>query len=301
MHVFITGASGYAGGAIAGRAVAAGHRVTALARTDAAAATVHALGAEPVRGDLADGRVLQAAAGRADAIVHAAVDYADPGFGRLDGLALDALLAADTPIVGLSTTLVHGDTGPEPVDESRPADPACLQPFKVEAEARVLAAGGTAIRPGLVHGRGGNLTLNGMLAAAIEHGAATYIGDGAARWSCVHVDDLADLTLAALERPLAGETLHAAAADAPSMREIAEAVGALAGAPVVSVTLEEATAAMGPFAVAFTCDLVVDSGRAEALLGWAPRRPGLLDDLRAGSYGAFGRGAIVQDGAPAAP
>jgi hypothetical protein len=39
----------------------------------------------------------------------------------------------------------------------------------------------------------------GMVASATEHGAATFICDGAARWSAVHVEDLADLVLTVLE------------------------------------------------------------------------------------------------------
>ena len=52
--VFITGASGFVGGAVLRHLVEAGHEVRALARSDTAAERVAGLGAVPVRGDLFD-------------------------------------------------------------------------------------------------------------------------------------------------------------------------------------------------------------------------------------------------------
>ena len=51
---FVTGGSGFIGAALVRRLVAEGCSVKALARSDRSAASVEAIGAEPVRGDLAD-------------------------------------------------------------------------------------------------------------------------------------------------------------------------------------------------------------------------------------------------------
>jgi uncharacterized protein YbjT (DUF2867 family) len=62
MHVFVTGGTGHSGPYIISELIAAGHQVTALARSDAAAAAVSALGATARRGDLEDLDGLKAAA-----------------------------------------------------------------------------------------------------------------------------------------------------------------------------------------------------------------------------------------------
>lgn len=70
MHVFVTGGTGHAGSHIIPDLVAAGHEVTALARTDESAATVSALGAKARRGDLSDLAGLKAAAAESDGVIH---------------------------------------------------------------------------------------------------------------------------------------------------------------------------------------------------------------------------------------
>lgn len=52
MNIFITGASGFVGGAAARRLAAEGHRVRAMSRSSSSAQTIRAIGAEPIRCDL---------------------------------------------------------------------------------------------------------------------------------------------------------------------------------------------------------------------------------------------------------
>jgi uncharacterized protein YbjT (DUF2867 family) len=77
MRVFLTGASGYIGTAVAERLRAAGHQVTALARSDASAAKLESAGVQPVRGDFSAPKSVCSAAGTADGLMSMATTY-DP-------------------------------------------------------------------------------------------------------------------------------------------------------------------------------------------------------------------------------
>ena len=61
MKVFVTGGTGHIGSYIIPDLIAAGHEVTGLARSDASAAAVSALGAKVRRGDISDLDGLKAA------------------------------------------------------------------------------------------------------------------------------------------------------------------------------------------------------------------------------------------------
>ena len=72
MRIFITGANGFIGGAVASVLIAGGHQVRGLVRDPAKAETVRAHGIEPVIGSLDDSSLLQAEARDADGVVNAA-------------------------------------------------------------------------------------------------------------------------------------------------------------------------------------------------------------------------------------
>lgn len=69
---FVTGGSGFVGGAILRQLVADGREVRALARSNAAAARIRSIGGAPVSGDLLDETALQGAMAGCATVFHAA-------------------------------------------------------------------------------------------------------------------------------------------------------------------------------------------------------------------------------------
>jgi nucleoside-diphosphate-sugar epimerase len=290
MRVFLTGATGYIGSAVAERLRAAGHEVSGLARTEAAASRLAAAGVRPVHGDFTDPSTVGAAAAAADGVISMATAY-DPA---VDGPAVDAILDAlagsDKPFVYTSGIWSHGDTAGAIVDETTPPRPAALVAWRQAVEDRVRAAAdrrvrSVVIRPAIVYGRGGGI-LAGFVESARADGAAKYVGTGRNRWPLVHVNDLADLYLLALERAPAGTLLLAVTGPARPVAELAAAAsrGAGAGGRTIAWPIEEARKALGAYADALVLDQQASGRRAQELLGWRPHGPDVIEELERGSY-----------------
>lgn len=293
VNTFIIGGTGYLGSVLVEHLVSTGHAVTALARSDRSAERLRAAGAVPLAGSIADAAVLRTAAAAADAVVYAASDYAPTDESMRTELAAVAAVVegaagtgtAPKPVVYTSTGLVYG---PDATDVTEDADlPAVsAQPVKAQAERIVLddpRVAGIAIRAGLVFGRGGSGLVTGLIDAAAANGASTYIGDGANAWYPVHVDDLADLYLRAIARPVPG-AFNAVGTVPFTFRELAEAIGDLTGTPSVSIPLEVAEAQMGPSVRTLTTSTHLLATKARSAYGWRPSERSLLDDVRHGSY-----------------
>jgi nucleoside-diphosphate-sugar epimerase len=78
--VFVTGGSGYVGRNLIRRLVADGFCVRALARSEASAGIVAALGADPMRSDILDRSNLESAMTGCEWLIHAAADTAHGAF-----------------------------------------------------------------------------------------------------------------------------------------------------------------------------------------------------------------------------
>jgi nucleoside-diphosphate-sugar epimerase len=287
MRVFVTGATGYVGSAIADALRAAGHKVAGLARSEDAARRLEAAGHTAVRGSLADGAVLADAARRADATIHAAAtgasDQAEVDAAAVRAL-LDALAGSGKSFLYTSGVWVLGSTGDAIADDDAPVNAAALVAWRPAVERMTIDAAargirGVVIRPGVVHGRGGG-TPGGFVAQGRKKGVVRYVGDGTQRWPMVHVDDLAGLYLLALDAP-AGTVLNAAGPSIPA-REVAGAAAAAAGATAEAWPLDEARARLGAYADAVALDQQVSADGARAL-GWQPSRPSVIDELGSAS------------------
>src|SRR5713226_6056951 len=94
MRIFLTGATGYIGGAVLDALVRGGHELTALVRDNEKARRFAARGVHPVIGNLGDPESFRAAAEAQDGYVHAAFDYASGRGPALEKAALETIVAA---------------------------------------------------------------------------------------------------------------------------------------------------------------------------------------------------------------
>jgi nucleoside-diphosphate-sugar epimerase len=283
LKVFLTGATGYIGGAIADALLAGRHTVGGLARSDQAVRTLGAKGISPFEGDLRSPASLRKAIAESDGVIHAGTT----NDGRIDQEALRAMLESlrdsGKPLIYTSGIWVLGDTGGKIADETWPPNPAALVAWRPGVEQLVLAAAksgvrSVVIRPGVVYGRGAGIPAD-FVKSVRETGAARYVGAGENHWPLVHVEDLAGLYVLAAEKAAPGELFLATDGSAYRVREIAEAAGRAESWP-----LNEARITLGPYADALALDQLVSSEKARSTLGWQPRAVSILEDLQHGSY-----------------
>jgi nucleoside-diphosphate-sugar epimerase len=179
---------------------------------------------------------------------------------------------------------VYGNTDGV-VDETAPHAPPPITAWRGNNERRILerAGGGghpVLVMPGVVYGHGGGL-IGRYISAPGRTGAAHYIGAGDMRWTVVHVDDIAELYVAALASPAGGVYAGVDDSQSPTMRQIAEAVSVAAGqsGTASSITMEQARHEFGPLADAFVLDQRVAAARARRVLGWTPAARDVLAEL----------------------
>jgi nucleoside-diphosphate-sugar epimerase len=296
MQVFLTGATGYVGGAILDAFVKGGHAVTALVRNGERAAQLRARGVTPVVGTLGAPDGWRAEAAGKDAIVHAAFDYSAKG-PEQDRAALEAFIDLAPPVLIYTSGIWILGPAPVPVDESAPtATPADMVAWRVPQEQQVLAAGSSrgrtiVVRPGIVYG--GSRGIVGDILRDAANGLVRIIGQGGNHWPLVYDRDLGDLYQRLLTSASASGIYHATGDTAERVNDIVEAIReAVPSRPEVRhMPIEEARTKLGPMADALALDQIVRSPRARAL-GWAPTLhsvagnvPRLLEEWRRGQDG----------------
>lgn len=292
MKVFITGATGFVGTCVTQELIAHGHSVSGLARNDASAAKLEALGATPIQGSLEDLSTLTAAAREADAVIHAAFihDFTDPNHNLSRNVAKDlaALKALAEGVRGTGKVLVntHGTmAGPKgQIFTESMEKQSGIERNASEDLFRELAKQGlnvvTIRLPVTVHGEGDPNFVPAMMYFAKQSGYAAYVGDGTQRWPHVHKLDAAVMYRLAIEKPLSrGQVLHPFDDELVSVKSIAETIGKKLGVPVKSVEPEEIQKSLGFIGWAMGTDNPVSKEDTVKLTGWKTTQIGLLEDI----------------------
>ncbi|MEO8470222.1 MAG: NAD-dependent epimerase/dehydratase family protein [Chloroflexota bacterium] len=225
-RIVITGGAGFIGRAVVERLGDRGDEIVALVRDPARAAHLVRSGVTLVQSDLAESVTLRTAMNGATAFIHAAGSY-KVGIARSERPAmwaanvevtervLDAAIDAGVPrIVYVSTINIFGNTYGNVVDETyrRNLDDGFLSwydetKFRAHEKAQARIAAGAPIvivQPGMVYGPHDHSVAGRQLALA-HAGRLPYIGLPDTGMAWVHVHDLADGIVAALDRGRIGE------------------------------------------------------------------------------------------------
>jgi nucleoside-diphosphate-sugar epimerase len=296
MRVFVTGATGFVGSATVRELIDGGHQVLGLARSDAGAKSLAALGAKVHRGDVEDLDSLRSGVAASDGVIHTAFVHDFARFKEvceIDRRAIEALGAAiagsDRPLIVTSGTAVAHTPGRSTTEEDAPNSPV-PRVASEEAAASVAAKGVrvSVMRLSQIHDPVKQGLITYLIELAREKGVSAYVGDGLNRWPAAHRLDAARLYRLAIEKAsakgAAGAVYNAVAEEGVPLREIAEMIGRGLKVPVVSKSPEETGAHFGWLAHFVVADIPASSALTQQRLGWRPTGPGLIADLQAMNY-----------------
>lgn len=279
MRIFITGAAGYVGHAVAKAFRAKGHTVYGLVRSEEDA---HLLSLEeiwPILGDLEKPESYQKILNEVEVAVHCAFDFSSEKGVEQDALAIDTILQAFSQsslprsFIYTSGVWVYGSRGHQMIDESMNISPLECVKWRPSHEEKVLKATSPKLRtvimrPGHVYGGIGGLT--NILFTSTENGVVAIVGEGHNRWPMVHLQDLAYAYVSAVEKELSGIALNVVDDSTATLREIAEAIARAANleGKIQAIPIEKAKEQFGGLAEGVAIDLTVNNSRIKRLLGW---------------------------------
>jgi nucleoside-diphosphate-sugar epimerase len=304
MRYLVTGATGFLGGVLTRRLLAAGHDVAALVRAPGRAEDLAAAGVTLRPGDVTDAEAVRRAVGGTDGVFHLAAWYRvgsrnpraeSVNVGGTATVLREAWQAGVDRIVYTSTVAVFSNTEGRAVDETHRHDGPHLSEYdrtKWLAHYEVaepLAREGAPVvivQPGVVYGEGDRSATGGLIRAYLR-GRLRYLPKGnAVCWG--HVDDTAEAHLAAMERGRVGES-YVIAGPVHSLVEAFEIAHRVTGIPLPRLRvppgpLRALSRVLTPAsrlvpALAGAAELtrlagvtyLASSARARAELGFAPR------------------------------
>ncbi len=247
MKYFITGATGFIGGAVARALRSAGDHVVAVARNPAKAGDLAAAGVTVVKGDVTDLESMRAPMTGVDGVFHIAGWYkiglrntSEATAINVDGTRNVLTLMRDLGIpkgVYTSTLAVNSDTHGVEVDESYRFTGQHLSLYdQTKADAHAIAASFIAaglplviVQPGLVYGPGDTSAAREAIVQTLTRKLPLVPQKTAYSWG--HIDDIAQGHIAAMVRGRAGQNYHVCG-PSHSLLEGLEIVSKVSGVPL---------------------------------------------------------------------
>ncbi|KQS26628.1 NAD-dependent epimerase/dehydratase family protein [Dyadobacter sp. Leaf189] len=289
--VFITGITGYIGGSVAMKLKETGYHVTGLVRKPEDIDRLNALGLEGVLGNIHDEQLLRRCISGSDTVIHTA-ESADDSFAA--GLLVDLLAGTGKTLVFTSGSAILGGKEKGEANDFRFTEDIPLQP-QLEMASRVLVnqfiqrAATRGVRsivivPTMVYGKGTGLKKDSIQLPALirfskEKGHGVYFGKGANRWSNLHIEDLVDLYLLAMEKAKPG-SIYFAENGSATIRELAVKISDVFQlGEAQSVSVEEGTKQFGAIGAhfGFASSSYCSADKARKELGWKPEFANIMD------------------------
>jgi nucleoside-diphosphate-sugar epimerase len=216
---FVTGASGYIGGSVAAKLCDSDHQVLGLVRSEEKARLLMERGIEPILGTLDDSEILTDAARQADAVINAAsADHPGVVETLVSALERSGKLLIHTSGSSIVADDAWGEyASPIVFTEDTYFEPLPNRQRRVDINRYVRHASidkcirAVVICPPMIYGTGSGLQPDSdqipkITALSKQLGAGVYFGKGQNRYSNVHIDDLVDLYMLAIDKAPAGSS-----------------------------------------------------------------------------------------------
>jgi nucleoside-diphosphate-sugar epimerase len=295
MNAFVAGGSGAIGVPLVRALVAGGHQVTASTRSSANASMLRGLGATPAIVDALDGDALTRAvvAAHPTHVIHqltalpkggprSAKDLISTNRLRIDGtrnLLAAAIAAGARRFIGGSFAPIGALTADVPADLKDASDAVRSMESQILDASSARAIEGIVLRYGMFYGPETASTIE-MLTMARRRMLPRIRGDRSLL-PCIHVDDAARATVAALERGPAGSTYDIVDDEPVSFSAIVQAIAEAAGAPAPIALPLWVPRLVAPFMTRMiSMRLPLSNAKARVELGWQPLYPSMRQGLR---------------------
>jgi len=283
MKVFVTGASGYIGEAVALELRRRGHTVYGLVRSAEKAKYLFLNEVHPVIGDTTKPETWKEIASKCTVLIQAALDWTN--IEASDSIPTETFLeiGKDQPgtklVVYTSGVLIYPDDPVHVKTEEDPIDPNFFSKGRADREVKVTKdanVSGVVIRPAFVYGQ--KKTLFEKYFQQASQGKLVVIGKKETVHPKIHIDDLVDAYVRIVEAPLnvvKGEIFNVGDDDRATDNAIAIRFGELVG---YKGEVTNDTSGTDPLSFLWAKSVLVSSRKLTQLLGWTPRHLPILDE-----------------------